>query len=148
MNFRSNLINKQRKLEVDANEFLRKVTPGVKRSRLAPFWKEISKLRNGNCTLSQVCDFLDENNVHISIAGLAQYIKRRQQSEGKGGIPELTIYSVADPHCQPRSDAPTAGSKNALIEGLKSKNPLRALSGSRKPGEFNPVPTAKIEFEE
>lgn len=142
------MLNKQRKLDVDANQFLSKVTPGVKRSRLAPFWAEITKLRNGNCTLGQVCDFLDENDVHISIAGLAQYIKRRQRSEGKGGIPELAIHPEAGPRCQPRSDTSTTGSKNALIEGLNSKNPLRVLSGRRAPGEFNPVPTAKIEFDE
>lgn len=132
---------------MDANEFLRNVTPGVKRSRLAPFWTEITKLRNGNCTLAQVCEFLDKNDVHISIAGLAQYIKRRQRIEGKGGIRETAIPPATTPIRQPRSDTSTAGSKNALIEGLNSKNPLRVLSGSRKPGEFNPVPTAKIEFE-
>lgn len=147
-NFRSNLLNKQRNWKVDANEFLSKVTPGVKQSRLAPYWAEITKLRNGNCTLAQVCEFLDENDVHISIAGLAQYIKRRQHTEGKGGTQEAAIHPVTAPLPQPRSDTSTAGSKNALIEGLNSKNPLRVLSGSRKPGEFNPIPTAKIEFEE
>jgi len=133
---------------MEANEFLRKVTPGVKRSRLAPYWAEITKLRNGNCTLAQVCEFLDENDVHISIAGLAQYIKRRQKTEGKGGTQAAAIHTVTSPLPQPRNDASMAGSKNALIEGLNSKNPLRVLSGNRKPGEFNPVPTANIEFEE
>lgn len=32
-------------------------------------------------------------------------------------------------------------------ENLNETNPLRKLSGSRKPGEFNPIPTAKIEFD-
>ena len=148
MNFRSNLLSKQRKLDMDANEFLRKVTPGVKRSRLAPYWAEITKLRNGNCTLGQVCDFLDKNEVQISIAGLAQYIKRRQRNEGKGGTPETAIRRETRTHCQPRSDTSTAGSKNALIVGLNSENPLRVLSGSREPGEFSPIPTAKIEFDQ
>ncbi|MDP2770551.1 MAG: hypothetical protein Q8O81_12050 [Giesbergeria sp.] len=133
---------------MDANEFLRNVTPGVRRSRLAPYWNEINKLRDGNCTLAQVCEFLDENDVHISIAGLSQYIKRHQREEGKGGTQVAAIHPAATPIRQPRSDASMTASKNALVVALDSKNPLRVLSGSRKPGEFNPVPTAKIEFEE
>ncbi|HLD44993.1 MAG TPA: hypothetical protein VJC18_06120 [bacterium] len=133
---------------MDANEFLRNVTPGVRRSRLAPYWNEINKLRNGNCTLAQVCEFLDENDIHISIAGLAQYIKRRQHNEGKGGSQEAANLPATTPNQQPRSDTSMTASKSALVMAQDSKNPLRVLSGSRKPGEFNPVPTAKIEFEE
>lgn len=133
---------------MEANEFLTKVTPGVKRSRLAPYWGDITKLRKGNFTLAQVCEFLDENDVHISTAGLSQYIKRRQREEGNGGTQAAAIHPVTAPLPQPRNDTATVGSKNALIEGLNSKNPLRVLSGNRKPGEFNPVPTANIEFEE
>lgn len=62
---------------MNANEFLRKVTPAAKRSRLTPYWDEVVKLRDSHCTLGQVCCFLQENGVQISIAGLSKYIKRR-----------------------------------------------------------------------
>lgn len=67
----------ERELEVDATEFLRNVTPAAKRSRLAPYWNEVVKLRDNDCTLVQVCCFLQKNGVQISIAGLSKYIKRR-----------------------------------------------------------------------
>ena len=71
---------------MDANEFLKKVTPAGQRSRLAPFWNDITKLRQSGCTLEQVCEFLAANGVQMSIAGLSKYIKRREE---KGGSPDL-----------------------------------------------------------
>lgn len=68
---------------MDANEFLKKVTPAAQRSRLAPFWNDITKLRENNCTLEQVCEFLAANGVQISIAGLSKYIKRRGEKGEK-----------------------------------------------------------------
>lgn len=62
---------------MDANEYLKKIKPAAHRSRLAPFWNEITKLRQNNCTLDQVREFLAVNGVKISIAGLSNYIKRR-----------------------------------------------------------------------
>lgn len=134
---------------MNADEFLSKVTPAVKQSKLAPFWADITRLRNGNCTLGQVCDFLDENGVEISIAGLSQYIKRRQRSEGAGGTPETAIGTETRPASPPGSESSTekTGSTTTLGVGLDSRNPLRVLSGSQEPGEFSPVPAAKIEFE-
>jgi len=68
---------------VDANEFLKKVTPAGQRSRLAPFWNDITKLRQSGCTLEQVCEFLATNGVQMSIAGLSKYIKRREEKGEK-----------------------------------------------------------------
>ncbi len=48
---------------MDANEFLKKVTPAGQRSRLAPFWNDITKLRQSGCTLEQVCEFLAANGL-------------------------------------------------------------------------------------
>lgn len=68
---------------MDADEFLKKVTPAAQRSRLAPFWNDITKLRENGCTLEQVCEFLAANGVQISIAGLSKYIKRRDEKGEK-----------------------------------------------------------------
>lgn len=64
---------------MDANEFLKKVKPAAQRSKVAPFWNDITKLRESGCTLEQVCEFLAANGVQISIAGLSKYIKRREE---------------------------------------------------------------------
>ncbi|ARU33023.1 hypothetical protein CAP31_14680 (plasmid) [Sulfuriferula sp. AH1] len=68
---------------MDANEFLKKVTPAGQRSRLVPFWNDITKLRQSGCTLEQVCEFLAANGVQMSIAGLSKYIKRREEKGEK-----------------------------------------------------------------
>ena len=139
---------KQRKLDMDVNEFLRKVTPAAKGSRLVPYWSDVVKLRDSNCTLGQVCGFLRENGVQISIAGLSKYIKRREENEKKGGIPK-TASRETKTHVRPNFESATkeAGLDAAPILDVTSTNPLKALSGSRVTGEFNPIPTAKIEFD-
>jgi hypothetical protein len=68
---------------VKADEFLKTITPAVQRSRLAPFWDDIVKLRAHGCSLDQVCQFLAANQVQISITGLSKYIRRRE-----AGLPE------------------------------------------------------------
>lgn len=73
---------------MDADEFLKKITPAGKRSRLAPFWNDISKLRQSGCTLGQVCQFLAANQVQMSIGGLSKYIKLRDQREHSQAAPE------------------------------------------------------------
>jgi hypothetical protein len=85
---------------VDANEFLKKVTPAAQRSRLAPFWSDITKLRGSGCTLEQVCEFLAANGVQISIAGLSKYIKRREE-KGEG---EQVSESTARPEKAKRTE--------------------------------------------
>lgn len=135
---------------MDANEFLRNVTPAVKRSRLVPYWEDIAKLRASNCTLDQVCGFLRKNGVHISIAGLSKYIKRREEIKKKGGISKTDIRPEIE--TSGRLNAESATKETGFVDAapildVTSTNPLKALSGSRVAGEFNPIPTAKIEFD-
>lgn len=136
---------------MDANEFLRNVTPAVKRSRLVPYWDDIAKLRASNCTLGQVCGYLRENGVHISIAGLSKYIKRREENEKEGGISKTDIRTEIKKNGRLNAESATkeAGFVDAApILDVTSTNPLKALSGNHVPGEFNPIPTAKIEFDQ
>ena len=136
---------------MDANEFLRNVTPAVKRSRLVPYWDDIAKLRASNCTLGQVCGYLRENGVHISIAGLSKYIKRREENEKEGGISKTDIRTEIKKNGRLNAESATkeAGLVDAApILDVISTNPLKALLGSRVAGEFNPIPTAKIEFDQ
>lgn len=107
---------------MDANEFLKKVTPAAQRSRLAPFWNDITKLRENGCTLEQVCEFLAANGVQISIAGLSKYIKRRDEKGEKAERVHATdsqqkaqrVHAApssstpaAAPQLTPKGDAPT-----------------------------------------
>ena len=136
---------------MDTNEFLKNVTPAVKRSRLVPYWDDIAKLRASNCTLSQVCGYLRENGVQISIAGLSKYMKRREGNEKEGEITKTNICTAIKKNGRLNAESATeeAGSVNsAPVLDVTSTNPLKGLSGHRVAGEFNPIPTAKIEFDQ
>ena len=136
---------------LEVNEFLRNITPAAARSRLAPYWDDIKKLRDLDCTLGQICTFLKGNGVHISVVGLSTYIKRRKEKESKGGFPGTATRADTSafnrPHAE-NSPKPTGSGKTDHVLAPISSNPLNALSGSRRPGDFNPIPTAKIEFDE
>lgn len=69
---------------MDADEFLKRVEPAAKRSRLAPFLDDIKKLRGEGCTLDQVREFLAANGVTISVAGLSKFLKRQEEKPGAG----------------------------------------------------------------
>lgn len=60
-----------------AEEFLKRVTPAARRSKLVPHLEDIKKLRAAGCTLDQVCDFLRENGVTMTVAGLSAYLRRQ-----------------------------------------------------------------------
>ena len=141
---------KQRKLEMDANEFLRNVTPAVKRSRLVPYWDDIAKLRASNCSLGQVCGYLRENGVQISIAGLSKYIKKREDNGKNEGISKNNIHTEIKANV--RSNAESTKKQSAFADApildAPSDNPLKVLSGSRISGNFSPIPDAKIEFDQ
>jgi len=102
---------------MNADEFLKIVTPARPRSRLAPYWGDILKLREHGCTLEQVRQFLAANQVQISVGGLAQYI-RRQEAKG-------TLKSA--PEEKPLNDIPKATPE----EGRKTPNPA-TLREARK----------------
>lgn len=135
---------------LDVNEFLRNVTPAATRSRLAPYWDDITKLRDSDCTLGQVCAFLKGNGVNISVVGLSTYIKRRKEKEAKGGTPATASRAEIDSINRPKAEpsTKTGAVRTAPLVGPTSSNPLNALSGSRELGEFSPIPTAKIEFDQ
>ncbi len=136
---------------MDAEEFLNRVVPAAKHSRLTPYWDQILLLRARNCTLKQVCDFLGENGVHITIAGLSKYITRREAKRGKDSTQKLDKKGTAADQTTHDNTTRTSvqQARMATQEGMaKSSNPLRALStGTMTPGEFHAIPPSKIEFD-
>jgi hypothetical protein len=66
---------------MNADEFLKQVTPAAQRSRLAPYGNDIAKLRDKGCSLEQVCQFLAANGVQITIAGLSKYLRKQTEKE-------------------------------------------------------------------
>lgn len=112
---------------MDANEFLKKVTPAAQRSRLAPFWNDITKLRGSGCTLEQVCEFLAANGVQISIAGLSKYIKRREE-KGEG-------EQVAEQVARPERPKPVASQKPVTPKEEPVAAPIPGSTGGKSKTE-------------
>lgn len=63
----------------DVDDFIRKNKPGTKRSRLFPHLPAIHRLRAEGFSFDQVCQFLREKGVPITVSGLSSYLKRHEQ---------------------------------------------------------------------
>lgn len=73
---------------MDADEFIKVHQPAPTKSRLAPFWPEIRKLREQGYSLYVIQDFLGANNVTTSINNLTLFIKRQMKKELAGNLTE------------------------------------------------------------
>jgi hypothetical protein len=62
---------------VDANDFLKTATPRIRRSDIEPFYPELLKLKDRNCTLKVMQEFLSQNGVTVSVGAISKFIKRR-----------------------------------------------------------------------
>lgn len=127
---------------MDADEFSRTVRPAKLRSRLAPFWLGILKLRNQGYSLAQIREFLSLNNVTISIAGLAAYIKRQEVAadhdlaDGEKGYPgkKPQPHQVAQ-----RIDSASSVARQSdpvPIDNRQSSDGIQAVANVRKSKTF------------
>jgi len=128
---------------VDANEFLKKVTRAGSVARLAPFWNDITKLRQSGCTLEQVCEFLAANGVQMSIAGLSKYIKRREE-KGEQATPKPAFGhdQAARPAAPSHDEEPpaTPDAAGAETSQLTTRQRGEALADQyMKPASTNPA---------
>lgn len=113
---------------MDADEFLQRVTPGVRGSRLEAFHGEIAKLRNAGCTLKQVREFLGLNGIEISIGALGKYLGRKERAEaGEGPVTGLIKTSDVSPY---RFRYPTIGIPDKL-DGWRLRIPPPVPQGKR-----------------
>ena len=108
---------------MDVEEFLKQVKPAGRRSRLAPWWADISKLRRAGCTLEQVKVFLATNGVEITVPGLSTYIQRRsrQPETMEYMTPAKTTSPVADTRFRARTDARVFAASTEPVSGESAK---------------------------
>lgn len=111
---------KRMRSKVSPTEFLEKIVPAAKGSRLAPYWEDIKTLRGKKCTLSQVCDFLAENDVEMSVAGLSKYISRREVKEISGGESQVSKTTPSA-----KSAVSTTTTSTANESGFEVQTPNR-----------------------
>ena len=109
---------------MDVEEFLKQVKPAGRRSRLAPWWADISKLRRAGCTLEQVKVFLATNGVEITVPGLSTYIQRRsrQPETMEHMTPAQTTSPVADTRMKtPTAEARAFAASTGPVSGESAK---------------------------
>ncbi|MEO5831026.1 MAG: hypothetical protein ABIQ36_10720 [Rhodanobacter sp.] len=123
----------------DLEEFIRKHKPGTKRSRLFPHLPAIHRLRAEGFSFDQVCQYLSEKGVPISVSGLSSFLKRHEgigrDAQGQG---------TAAPPMRPSADVPGESSPSAMsppeLDGLGKKQRRERLADQFiKPQTSNPL---------
>lgn len=126
-------------LSVDANRFLKKVTPAGQRSRLAPFWNDITKLRQSGC-IEQVCEFPRRQrgaNVDCRPVEVHQTSRRRENKQ-----PQNPHLVMTKRHASPLMTKPPAAPDAAGAETspLTTRQRGEALADQyMKPASTNPA---------
>jgi hypothetical protein len=68
---------------MNADEYLKRVTPAVKVSKLASLKGELLKLLEAGCTLRQLHEFATLNEIQISYSGLVKYMQRNTATKSR-----------------------------------------------------------------
>lgn len=130
---------------MDVDEFVKRVRPAARKSVLAPWLEAIQVLRGKDYTLDQVLEFLAENGVTISRAGLSAYLRRKSaKAEAKTpdapaptpprqqqrALPAAVVPATPEPE-----DAPAGSHNPADLNRIISDKPdLAALAKHAKRG--------------
>lgn len=114
---------------MDVEKFLATVEKkGGKRSRLEPFISDIMKLREENCSLNQVREYLQLNDIEISVAGLSAYIQRRIISSSKSNTQKQNANKNVSEIADEKNDTDEISLKNALTkDGNLNQNLINEL---------------------
>lgn len=113
--------------KLNAEDFLKQITPSKKGSKLQFFWDDIQILRKNGCSLEQVKEFLKKNNIEITVAGLSKALKKRAEKNEVFSIPSTTTKPPPESADILGQDAASAASKDeevdyeALAAGLKTE---------------------------
>lgn len=114
---------------MDVEKFLATVEKkGGKRSRLEPFISDIMKLREENCSLNQVREYLQLNDIEISVSGLSAYIQRRIISSYKSNTQKQNANKNVSEIADEKNDTDKISLKNALTkDGNVNQNLINDL---------------------
>lgn len=68
---------------MDAEEFIAKFKPKP-RSQVAQYYEDLVKLKAAGCTIKQLQNFLELNNLFVSCSAIDQYLKRKEKKRISG----------------------------------------------------------------
>jgi hypothetical protein len=127
----------------DLEEFIRKHRPGTKRSRLFPHLPAIHRLRAEGFSFDQVCQYLSEKGVSITVSGLSSFLKRHESIKG-GDQGHAHMRGTAAPPKRLGDDisgeATTSATSPPELVGLDRKQRRERLADQFiKPETSNPL---------
>lgn len=120
--------------------------PRTKKGVVRELFAEIEAANLLGYSLEDILKTMKDNGFDSSFKLQTFYSIMSKIRKERGTIRKRGSKSNNSPPTQPDTKAEET---ELGVGGEKpmETNPLRALSGKKKPGEFNPIPPAKIEFD-
>lgn len=157
---------------MDEKDFLDELIRETRRRRrtrtdLSPFSEKLKEMMNLDISLPVILEWLEKQQFKTTLPALRRFVvrtfgedfyhdflkrngwlKTKYKTSARAANPEPASQPAQAPKPSNTQEEPAKNTQLGVVsEQSMGNNPLRALSGEKKPGEFNPIPPAKIEFD-
>lgn len=117
-------------------------------ARLRDVFNDVEQALKAGVKQSVVLAELHKSGFTMTMASFKSALQRIRKERAEGALPASSSSPTA--HETSKTEPNTKVEKPDLGVGGEEPmetNPLMVLGGEKKPGEFNPIPHAKIEFD-
>lgn len=117
-------------------------------ARLRDIVDEVEAALAAGVSRAAVLEALNAQGFTMTLKSFESALYRIRKKRTQAAKPAAKIGHGQAPQPSNTQEEPAKNTQLGVVsEQSMGNNPLRALSGEKKPGEFNPIPTAKIEFD-
>ena len=117
-------------------------------ARLRDIVDEVEAALAAGVSRAAVLDTLNAQGFTMTLKSFESALYRIRKKRTQAAKPAAKIGHGQAAEPSNTQEEPAKNTQLGVVsEQSMGNNPLRALSGEKKPGEFNPIPTAKIEFD-
>lgn len=106
---------------MDINEFVKRVQPRKKRSRLIPFTDQIKQLKTQGYTDLQIRDWLAENGLEVSRETVRKFIKNAGKSGPQQSVETVTLNSAHKGNTTSETSAPGTNAGVSQADKMRQK---------------------------
>jgi hypothetical protein len=106
---------------MDINEFVKRVQPRKKRSRLIPFADQIAQLKAQGYTDLQIRGWLAENGVEVSREAVRKFIKNAAKSGPQQATKSTTLISAHKEDTTGETGAPVNNAGLSQADKIRQK---------------------------
>lgn len=108
---------------MDLDDFMKTVAPARPQSRLLPHRDAIQKLRSAGYTLEQICSFLEQNGVSVTLSTLSKFLKPHSAGETPQAAPHVLQQAASDALVTTRPAPVGAATATRTREELAQEHP-------------------------